>query len=114
MAEVAHTSLPHSQHQVVHRRGGRDAVVLPSYHMQTTAIKAIDHTFHRSGEGPCCTSVGQGRAHGEFVQPQFRLPREAVISPYVTQPDEYSLSNVHAQPKEIIKRENITSTGVEK
>ena len=29
MAEVAHSSLPHSQHQVVHRRGGRVAVVPP-------------------------------------------------------------------------------------
>ena len=57
------------------------AVVLPSYHMQTTAIKAIYHTGHRSGEGTGCTAVSQGRAHGEFVQPQFRLPREAVISP---------------------------------
>ena len=81
MAEVAHTSLPHSQHQVVHRRGGRGVVVLPSYHMQATAIKAIDHTYRRSGEGPGYTAVGQGRAHGEFVQPQFRLPREAVVSP---------------------------------
>ena len=41
VAEVAHTSLPHSQHHVVHRRGGLDAIVLPSYHMQATAIKAI-------------------------------------------------------------------------
>ena len=65
MAEVAHTSLPHSQYQVVHRRGGRGAVVLPSYDMQTTAIKAIDHSSHRSGEGPGCIAVGQGRAHGE-------------------------------------------------
>ena len=41
--------------------------------MQKIAIKAIDHTGHRSGEGPRCTEVGQGRAHGEFVQPQFCL-----------------------------------------
>ena len=41
MAEVAPMSLPHSQHQVVHRRGVRDAIVLPSYHMQTTDINAI-------------------------------------------------------------------------
>ena len=77
VADVAHTSLPHSQHQVVGRRGahGRGAVVLPSYHMNTTAITAIDHAYHRSGEGPGCTAVGQGRAHGGFVQPQFRLPR---------------------------------------
>ena len=81
MVDVAHTSLPHSQHQVVHRRGDRGAVVLPSYHMQTTAIKAIDHPSHSSGEDPVCTAVGQGRAHGEFVQPQFRLPREAAVSP---------------------------------
>ena len=47
MAEVALSSLPHSQHQVVHRRGGRVAVVPPpSYHVETTAIKAIDHTYH--------------------------------------------------------------------
>ena len=59
MAEVAHSSLPHSQHQVVHRHGGRDTVVLPSYHVETTAIKAIDHTYHCSGEGPGCTAVGQ-------------------------------------------------------
>ena len=65
VAEVARTSLPHSQHQVVHRHGGRGAVVLPSYGMQTTAIKVIDHLSHRSGEGPGCTAVGQGRAHGE-------------------------------------------------
>ena len=81
MAEVAHPSLSHSQHKVVHRRGGRDAIVLPSDHVQTTAIKAIDHTGYLSGEGPRCTAVGQGRAHGEFVETQFRLPREAVISP---------------------------------
>ena len=36
MAEVAHSSLPHSQHQVVHRRGGRVAVVPPSYNVETT------------------------------------------------------------------------------
>ena len=36
---------------------------------------------HRSGEGPGCTAVGQGRAQGEFVQSQLRLPREAVVSP---------------------------------
>ena len=41
-------------------------------------------------------SSGSGRAHGEFVQMQFRLPREAVISPYVNQRAEYNLSNVHA------------------
>ena len=81
MAEVAHSSLPHSQHQVVHRRGGRVAVVHPSYHVETTAIKAIDHTSHCSGEGPGCTAVGQGRAHGESVQAQFRLPREAMVRP---------------------------------
>ena len=81
MAEVTHTSLSHNQHQVVHRRGGRDAVVLPSDHVHTTAIKAIDYTGNLSGEGPRCTAVGQGRAHGEFVETQFRLPREAVISP---------------------------------
>ena len=81
VAEVAHTSLPHSQHQVVHRHGGRGAVDLPSYHMETTAIKAIDHTGHHYVEGPGCTPERQERAHGEFVQPQFRLPREAVISP---------------------------------
>ena len=69
MAEVAQSSLPHSQHQVVHRRGGR------------IAIKAIDHTSHCSGEGPGCTAVGQGRAHGESVQAQFRLPREAMVRP---------------------------------
>ena len=63
MAEVAHTLLQHSQRQVVHRHGGRGAVVLPSYHMETTAIKASDHTYHRYGEGPGCTAVGQGRAH---------------------------------------------------
>ena len=79
VADVAHTSLPHNQHQVVHRRGGRAAVVLPSYYMQTTAIEAIEHPSHRSGEG--CSTVGQGQAHGEFVQPQFRRPREAVVSP---------------------------------
>ena len=67
MSEVAHTSLslPHSQHQVVQRRGGRGAVVLPSYDMHTTAIKAIGHSSHHSGEVPGCTAVGQGRAHGE-------------------------------------------------
>ena len=74
-------SLPHSQHQVVHRRGGRGPVVLPSYYMQTTASKAIGNPSHRSGEGPGRTAVGQGRAHGEFVQPQFRLSREAVVRP---------------------------------
>ena len=67
-------------HQIVHRRGGRGAVVLPNYHMQTTAIKAIDHPSHSSGEGPGCIAVGQGRAHGEFVQPQFRVSRERRLS----------------------------------
>ena len=52
--------LPHSQHQVVHRRGGRDAVVLPSYYTQTTAINTIDHTSHRSGEGPDCSAYSSG------------------------------------------------------
>ena len=80
MAEVAHSKLPHSQHQVVHRCGGHVAVVPPSYHVETMAI-AIDHTSHCSGEGPGCTAVGQGRAHGESVQAQFRLPREAVVRP---------------------------------
>ena len=81
MAEVAQTLLPHSQHQVVHRRGGRGAVVLPSYYLETMVIEAIDHTSHRSGEGTGCTAVGQGLAHGTFVRPQFRLPREAMVSP---------------------------------
>ena len=53
----------------------------PSYHVETTAIKAIDHTSHCSGEGPGCTAVGQGRAHGESVQAQFRLPSEAMVRP---------------------------------
>ena len=81
MAEVAHSSLPHSQHQVVHMRGGRVAVVPSRYHVETTAIKSIDHTSHCSGEGPGCTPVGQGRAHGESVQAQFRLPREEMGRP---------------------------------
>ena len=83
MAEVAHSSLPHSQHQVVHKRGGRVAVVPPVITWRQRLLKPlmIDHTSHCSGEGPGCTAVGQGRAHGESVQAQFRLPREAVVRP---------------------------------
>ena len=35
--------------------------------METTAIKTIDHTYHRSGEDPGCRAVGQGRAHVQRV-----------------------------------------------
>ena len=80
VAEVAHTSLPHSQHQVVHRRGGRGTVVLLSYHMETTAIKAIDHKCHHLVRAQAVQQWVR-RAHGEFVQPQLRLPRKTVVSP---------------------------------
>ena len=41
MAEVAHSSLPHSQHQVVHRCGGRVAVVPPVITWRQRLLKPL-------------------------------------------------------------------------